>query len=88
MRLDANKPYAVIYDFVTLIKPLENVDPFESDYSCGRSLAQRELSRVIEFGRIALNSRDADKLITDIEETYDIDSTAVEEDSDEYEFRT
>lgn len=88
LRLAPNKPYAVIYDFVTLIKPLENVDQFESDYNCGRSLAIRELSRVLEFGRIALNSRDADKLITEIEETYDIDSSAVEEDTDEYEFRT
>lgn len=88
LRLAPNKPYAVIYDFVTLIKPLENVDQFESDYSCGRSLAQRELSRILEFGRIALNSRDADMLITNIEKTYNIDSFAVEEDENEYEFRT
>jgi len=88
LRLAPNKPYAVIYDFVTLIKPLENVDQSESDYSCGRSLAQRELSRILEFGRIALNSRDADMLITDIEKTYNIDSLTVEEDENEYEFRT
>ena len=53
---------------------------------CGRALAKRELSRLIEFGSIALNSRDSDKLITDIEETYDLDSAAIEEDNDGYEF--
>ena len=86
LRLAPKKPYAVIYDFVTLIKPLSEVDQYASDYMCGRALAKRELSRLIEFGSIALNSRDSDKLITDIEETYDLDSAAIEEDNDGYEF--
>lgn len=86
LRLAPKKPYAVIYDFVTLIKPLSAVDQYASDYNCGRALAKRELSRLIEFGSIALNSRDSDQLITDIEETYDLDSTAIEEDNDGYEF--
>ena len=72
LRLAPNKPYAVIYDFVTLIKPLDEVDPFGSDYTCGRALAKRELNRIKEFGRIALNSRDADELINDIEVVYNI----------------
>ena len=72
LRLAPNKPYAVIYDFVTLIKPLDEVDPFSSDYMCGRALAKRELNRIKEFGRIALNSRDADKLIDDIEYVYNV----------------
>ena len=72
LRLAPNKPYAVIYDFVTLIKPLDEVDPFGSDYTCGRALAKRELNRIKEFGRIALNSRDADELINDIEFVYNI----------------
>lgn len=86
LRLAPKKPYAVIYDFVTLIKPLSEVDQYASDYMCGRALAKRELSRLIEFGSIALNSRDSDKLITDLEETYDLDSAAIEEDNDGYEF--
>ena len=39
---------------------------------CGRALAKRELNRIKEFGRIALNSRDADKLIDDIEYAYNV----------------
>lgn len=86
LRLAPGKPYAVIYDFVTLIKPLSDVDPYASDYLCGRALAKRELSRLIEFGNISLNSRDSDQLITNIEETYNLDSAAIEEDNDGYEF--
>ena len=89
LRLAPNKPYAVIYDFVTLLHPINEVDPFGSDYSCGRALAKRELSRIKEFGRISLNSRDSDMLINDLEETYDIyDNEVVEEDFDADEFRS
>lgn len=86
LRLAPNKPYAVIYDFVTLIKPLDEVDPFGSDYMCGRALAKRELNRIKEFGRIALNSRDADELINDIEVVYNIkdNDTEVDFDADEF----
>lgn len=88
LRLAPKKPYAVIYDFITLIKPLDTVGQFESDYLCGRALAKRELSRLIEFGNIALNSRDSHQLITEIEEIYKLDSEFVEGDVDEYEFGT
>ena len=89
LRLAPHKPYAVIYDFVTLIKPLDEVDQFSSDYQCGRALAKRELSRLIEFGDISLNSRDSHQLISDIEDTYGIDGDELdyEEDYDGAEFR-
>lgn len=88
LRLAPDKPYAVIYDFVTLIRPLNEVDPYGSDYLCGRALAKRELSRIKEFGRISLNSRDADELINDIEVTYNITDMDTEVDFDAVEFRT
>lgn len=87
LRLAANKLYAVIYDFVTLIKPLDEVDPYASDYNCGRALAKRELSRIKEFGRIALNSRDPDALINDIQDAYNIKPEEMEDDFDGSEFR-
>jgi superfamily II DNA or RNA helicase len=87
LRLAANKPYAVIYDFVTLIKLLDEVDPYASDYNCGRALAKRELSRIEEFGRIALNSRDSDQLINDIQDVYNIKPEEMEDDFDGNEFR-
>lgn len=86
LRLAANKPYAVIYDFITLIKPLEEVDPYAKDYNCGRALAYRELSRIIEFGRISLNSREADGLISDIEVAYKMNGLQMGSDYDGDEF--
>lgn len=82
LRLAPGKPYATIYDFVTLLKPLSEVDLYASDYNCSRALARRELSRIMEFGRIALNSRDSDSLINEIQDTYDISYEEMEEDID------
>ncbi len=80
LRLAKNKPYAVIYDFVTLSRPLDDVDQYSPDYNCERALARRELARIKEFGEIALNSRDSDELINDIEYTYKISNYELEDD--------
>lgn len=88
LRLAAGKPYAVIYDFVTLLKPLDNVDRYSPDFQCGQALAKRELSRIMEFGRIALNSRDSDALICDIQEAYEIETVETEDEIDGHEFNS
>jgi len=87
LRLAPNKPYAVIYDFVTLARPLDEVDPYNPDYNCERALAKRELQRIKEFGMISKNSRDSDELINDIEVTFNITEKETEEavDGDEFE---
>lgn len=87
LRLAKNKPYAVIYDFVTLVKPLDEVDPYSADYNCERALAKRELARIKEFGEISLNSRDSDELINDIECAYELSDEDLEVIDDGSEFR-
>lgn len=87
LRLAKNKPYAVIYDFVTLIKPLDEVNPYSADYNCERALAKRELARIKEFGEISLNSRDSDELINDIECAYELSDEDLEVIDDGSEFR-
>lgn len=72
LRLAKDKPFAVIYDFVTLTRPLEEVNPYSPDYNCERALAKRELQRIKEFGEIASNSRDSDDLISELEDAYSI----------------
>lgn len=86
LRLAKDKPYAVIYDFVTLTKPLDEVNPYNSDFNFDKALARRELQRLKEFGKMSLNSRDSDDLINDIEMTYSITENEVEEayDGDEF----
>ena len=87
LRLAKDKPYAVIYDFVTLTKPIDEVNPYSPDYNCERALARRELLRIKEFGNIALNSRDSDDLINDLECAYAITTDELEGsyDGDEFE---
>lgn len=87
LRLASNKPYAVIYDFVTLVRPLEEVNRYSTDYNCERALAKRELARIKEFGEIALNSRDSDELINDLECAYELSIEELEDIDDESEFR-
>lgn len=86
LRLAKNKPYAVIYDFVTLASPMEDVNIYATDFSCERALAKRELLRIKEFGEIALNSRDSDELINDLMAAYQITDDELEVDDDGSEF--
>lgn len=87
LRLAKDKPYAVIYDFVTLTRPLDEVNPYSPDYNYERALARRELVRIKEFGEIAQNSRDSDDLINDLESAYSIITEELEGsyDGDEFE---
>ncbi|MDE6640263.1 MAG: DEAD/DEAH box helicase family protein [Acetatifactor sp.] len=87
LRLAKDKPYAVIYDFVTLTRPLDEVNPYSPGYNCERALARRELLRIKEFGEIAKNSRDSDDLINDLESAYSITTEELEGacDGDEFE---
>ncbi len=84
LRKALNKPYAVIYDFVTLPTPLDYVNA-ESDFAkMDRSLIRKELKRMQEFGDIAINSSKTDALIKTILEKYQI-SLELEEDIVDYE---
>ena len=87
LRLAPGKPYAVIYDFVTLTRPLDEIDPYNPDYRFERALAKRELQRIREFGTIAKNSSDSDELINDIESVFNftIEETEAAEDGDDFE---
>lgn len=87
LRLAKNKPYAVIYDFVTLATPLDEVNVYGVDFNCERTLAKRELARIREFGEIAMNSRDSDELINNIICTYQISDEEMEDVGDGSEFR-
>ena len=73
LRKAPNKPYAVIYDFVTLPRSLDSVASLTAEQvKRDLSLVKNELSRLKEFGRLSQNSMDANNLIWDIQETYRI----------------
>lgn len=72
LRKVPGKEYAEIYDFITLPRPLSEASNLpQSDIVYDVSLIRRELLRVKEFGRLALNEMRSLKLITEIENTYE-----------------
>lgn len=73
LRKAPNKPYAVIYDFVTLPRPLDSVASLTTEQAQrDLALVKNELARIKEFGRLSQNSMDANNLIWDIQEAYHI----------------
>lgn len=81
LRLAEGKECAEIYDFITLARPLEDVQSLPVEYTqYDKSLVVRELARMEEFARIADNPIDSHELIWDIREAYHIED--IPEDSE------
>lgn len=73
LRKAPNKPFAEIYDFVTLPRRLETVSSLTSEQAQrDLSLVKSELTRLKEFGRLAMNSMEANDLIWNIQDAYHI----------------
>ena len=73
LRKADNKPFAEIYDFVTLPRELDSVSSLTMEQAQrDLSLVKNELERIKEFGRLAMNSMQANNLIWDIQEAYHI----------------
>lgn len=71
LRTAEGKDRAVIYDFVTLPRGLNDIK--FGDFEYDKSIVLGELARIYEFGRYAINSRIADSLIDEIQHAYSID---------------
>ncbi len=70
---ETGKDFAEIFDFVTLPRPLDEVSGLTLEQKKrDLSLVKNELKRVIEFGKASMNQMEANKLIWEICESYDI----------------
>lgn len=80
LRKAEKKPFAEIYDFVTLPRELDSVSGLTTEQAQrDLSLVKNELARIKEFGRLSMNSMEANDLIWDIQEAYHIiDDESVE----------
>ena len=80
LRKAENKPFAEIYDFVTLPRELDSVSGLTTEQAQrDLSLVKNELARIKEFGKLSMNSMEANDLIWDIQEAYHIiDDESVE----------
>ena len=74
LRKFPGKTHAVIYDFITLPIPIEQLNEYEPEViNTVKSLAQREIVRMKDFAAIAENPYDSDSLIAEIQRSYDLD---------------
>ena len=84
LRLYRGKQFAKIYDFITLPIALDDISCYaEEDIATARSLAKRELARMIDFARIAENPFEVDSLIYEIKNVYNIKEGNLEDEWDE-----
>ena len=78
------KEFAEIFDFVTLPRPLDEVPGLTEDQmKRDLSLVKNELARVMEFGRLAMNSMEATQLIWNICDCYNLPYDFIDSDKEE-----
>ena len=71
LRKAPNKPFAELYDFITLPRALVS-GLTEEQTKRDLSLVCKEVDRMREFGRLSMNPMDAQTLIWDIQDAYHI----------------
>lgn len=85
LRKFPGKNHAVIFDFITLPIPLDQVGDYDAEIiDSVKSLAKREIIRMKDFAAIAENPFDSDSLISEIQRSYDIESDTITEEVEEY----
>lgn len=78
LRKHKNKTKAVIYDFITLPVPSEELEYLtEDEIKSYRGLIKREVERMKDFAQIALNSSVADFIIYDLESLFRLNEKGV-----------
>lgn len=86
---ETGKEYAEIFDFVTLPRPLDEVSGLtEEQMKRDYSLVKNELKRVLEFGRLSMNSMEASQLVWEICDCYHLPYNLETTDSEEEEYGT
>ncbi len=80
LRLYEGKEYAKIYDFITLPRPIEDLDyMLDEELKGDITLVKNELKRIIEFKRIARNPYDSDYIISELIDSYNLNDFIYEE---------
>ena len=87
LRKAPNKKYAVIYDFITLPTPLDCVNHESETSHYDLSLVRKEINRMREFGEISINPSEADRLVTELIESYGLDLYVNDEEEFYYEWQ-
>lgn len=84
LRLYPGKEFAEIYDFITLPRELSVVANTSAELAkVEKSLVIKEMKRMYEFGRLAINFYDTDNIIVDLRDAYNIYEDLGEYDEEE-----
>lgn len=85
LRKAEGKDFAEIYDFITLPRPLDEVSSLTKlQLNREITLVHNELYRAEEFSHLALNMIEAEFVLDDIKEAYDIDYNLITFEEDYY----
>ena len=88
LRKFPGKDFAVIFDFITLPKDInDSVGSTESEIKMGQGLVRNELTRAFEFARLADNFFEADQILDEIRDVYNVHEEvySIEEEFEYYE---
>lgn len=86
LRKYPGKEFAIIYDFITLPRPLDEAGSLTfEEIRSEKSMVKNEINRMIEFKRLALNRMESDMLIDDIINTYRLNDSEEMEEEEYYE---
>lgn len=89
LRKAEGKQFAVIYDFITLPRPLDEVSALTTEQARrDLSLIRNELNRLKEFSCVSMNSMNSKELIWQIEEAYHLNEDDYYEESEDGHGRT
>ena len=81
LRKYPGKEFAIIYDFITLPRPLdEAINLTYDEIKCEKSMVRNEVNRMIEFNRLAMSKMESDKLIYELTDTYRLNESENDED--------
>lgn len=86
LRKYPGKEFAVIYDFITLPRPLnEAINLTYEEIKCEKTMVRNEVNRMIEFKRLAMSKMESDKLIYELIDTYKLNEDETIDDEIELE---
>lgn len=73
LRKSPNKEYAEIYDFITLPRRLDEAQSLDSEEKrIDISLVKKELARLKDFSQLSMNPHEANEIIEEIKNSYDL----------------
>jgi hypothetical protein len=86
LRTFKGKEFAYIFDFITLTRPVEELEKLDDKTLKKESgLVKNEINRIREFSNISINSSDSLELISKLQSLYKLDIIEKDTNGGDYE---